>query len=156
MKWSQTLVICGVILLAAAAVIFFEHRGMQRLEHRLAGSAAASRALPFEGFANRATPEFSFDEFAELDSLKGGSGSPDLVEEAARPADAEPHVLPPSGKAAPLPVEDELLREIITDELPDASEAERQIWLEELAGLPPTVVRELLRVRQQFRGTPSP
>ncbi|MGE3313651.1 MAG: flagellar hook-basal body complex protein [Planctomycetaceae bacterium] len=50
------------------------------------------------------------------------------------------------------------VRSVIEQELPDAREDEREIWLEELKGLPPEMVRELLRLRSDFnaeQGAPS-
>jgi len=43
------------------------------------------------------------------------------------------------------------VREVIEEEMPDTSAEERDIWFDELKSLPAEVVRDLLQVRQQMR-----
>lgn len=45
------------------------------------------------------------------------------------------------------------VRSVIEQELPEAREDEREIWLDELKGLPPEMVRELLRLRSDFNAS---
>lgn len=58
------------------------------------------------------------------------------------------------GAAAPLADNNEEKKKIVRDGLPNASEEERQVWLEELQGLPPEAIRDLLRLRSKV-GRPS-
>lgn len=59
-----------------------------------------------------------------------------------------PNKLPDTDEASPIDkARDALVRSIIREELPRATEEEREVWLEELQGLPPAAIREMLRIR---------
>ena len=162
MRWSQTLLICAVIMLSASAVIGVQFYALNRYEQKL-DAVARTKFDAAGGFA-----EFMASEDApalpklDVEDFSLGIGAPlesaeptDVAVIAPLPTTApaktagEPDVLPETA-AAPLPNSDDVLRQIVTEELPGASSTEQEVWAEELAGLPPFVVRELLRVRQEF------
>jgi|GEM_PF-130821 len=72
-------------------------------------------------------------------------------------ADSAPErlVAPPEATRIESDAEDDSghqARNIIREELPNASSEEREIWWEQLKHLPPHVVREILRIRQRVGG----
>ncbi len=72
----------------------------------------------------------------------------------AAPSQEGPSLGSKEGESARTPGEieqEDRTRAIIAQELPEAREDERQIWFEELKGLPPGMIRELLRIRRGFR-----
>ncbi len=68
----------------------------------------------------------------------------------------EPGPLPIPHRAAPLatPQSANWLKEIIAQELPEATDEEQRVWSEELRGLSPEMVRDILRMRNDL--TPGP
>lgn len=165
MKWTQTLVICAVNLVAAAAIIGVQIYTLQRYEQRLAtvqGESEFARVIAdVPSYSSELGSDLSAEPPVDFDFQFDIGAPPTLLKDdgvatAPRPFRIEPDVLPPASTAEPLPSTDELLRQIVTEELPNSTDAERAVWLEELAGLPPTVVRELLRVRRQFNENPVP
>ena len=161
MRWSQTLAICAVIMLSAAAIIGVQLHVSYRYEQHLATAATAQPSPPGEFAQFMASEEAPAVPDLDFESFSLGIGGPleltDPAEVVASPlpdaasvgSAGEPDVLPETA-ATPLPSGNDLLRQIVTEELPGASSTEHDVWAEELAGLPPTVVRELLRVRQEF------
>jgi len=73
-------------------------------------------------------------------------------------AGAAPEPLAP-GAASPIfepdASQDELRKALIAEELPNASDLTRDIWSEELKGLPLDVVRDILRMRRSFDPPPA-
>lgn len=71
----------------------------------------------------------------------------------ARPA--EPAELPDADAAPLSAIADERLREIINHELADVPDADREIWLDALEGLPPEDALGILRLWRKFGDFPS-
>lgn len=81
---------------------------------------------------------------AEIESGHGGLTPP---EKLSAPENASP--IP--GSPPRLPGESALnaaRRAVIAEELPESSPEERAIWLEQLQGLPPEAIRDILRIRR--------
>lgn len=85
--------------------------------------------------------------------VEPGPSGPSIVDQLGG---SEP-VLPPKkfgGEAAPLTDNNDEKMKIVREGLPNATEEERKVWLEELQGLPPEAIRDLLRLRSKV-GAPS-
>jgi flagellar basal-body rod protein FlgG len=90
------------------------------------------------------------DDVADADLSEGGSVESSSAPEAfAAPKDAAPI----NGKARD---SEDLTRSIIAQELPSATDTERKVWVDELKGMPPRMIRDLLRLRRRISGDPSP
>ncbi len=86
-----------------------------------------------------------------------GPGTPEPSDLGLTPPTVSGTIEPPKkfgGNAAPLAPNNDEKRKIVREELPNATEEERQVWLEELQGLPPQAIRDLLRLRTKM-GAPS-
>ena len=68
--------------------------------------------------------------------------------------EAAPEKLPAPADASPIlpstPEQDAIARTIIRQELPDVTPEEREIWLEQVRGMPAQKIRDLLRLRRMF------
>lgn len=76
---------------------------------------------------------------------------PDCAEQIGT-ADEAPGTLQLPADAAPIEPEDSALRALIQMELPNATPDELEIWADEMQGLPPESVREILRLRKRLGG----
>jgi hypothetical protein len=68
----------------------------------------------------------------------------------------EPDAAPPQrldNDAPPPNAKEDAVREVIDRQLKDLTAEEREIWFEELKGVPPGIVDDLLSVRRQFSAT---
>lgn len=85
----------------------------------------------------------------------GESTAPGHFEDS--PSATEPAELPEAADAAPLAEssDDPGLRRIVDHELPDLSEADREIWVDALRGLPREDIVGILRLWRKFGGTPA-
>ncbi len=105
-----------------------------------------------------ATPSFS----ALASSINPTTGSVAKAGGADNPGTGNaPKPLAPPQDAVPITHADnatnQAIRAIIEQELPNASREAKDIWFEELAGLSPVMVREILQIRNQFGNqTPLP
>ncbi|MDA1015564.1 MAG: flagellar hook-basal body complex protein, partial [Planctomycetota bacterium] len=75
------------------------------------------------------------------------------TESSTAPDTNPPQELTPNS-AAPINNGDAEKRKIVRDGLPNATDEERQVWLEELRSLPPDAIRDLLKLRKRFGPPP--
>lgn len=150
-KWIVALY--GAVLLAVAATLCgqyllltrFEDRLLDRLASRSAtgkGDSAASRspAAPFATAARRDTGSPSADR---------DEAEHDAPAKLAVPDDASPILTGPGGPKHGI-------RSIIDSELPHATPEQRNVWASELRGMPPHMIRDLLRLRGRIDQSPAP
>ena len=112
--------------------------------HRMwaaSASAGPPEALSAEPAA-LAIPEIPRED--SLETVAGEELLPDNTPPVPTPGE-----LPPAAPTTS-PAEEKLVREVIREEMSDASEEEREIFFEQLRSLPAGVVRDLLKVRRHF------
>ncbi len=92
----------------------------------------------------------------EMAQADGRNGKPATADKP--PYQSEPAPLPMPHEAAPLtrPQSGNWLRKLIAQELPQAPPEEQRVWSEELRGLSPEMVRDILRMRKDITAGPQP
>lgn len=98
-------------------------------------------------------PEHHFRvEIAQADAL---DGSPVPAEKDASESAPPPLLLPDSPTPIAEPPVHDWLRELVKQELPEATVEERGVWSQELRGLDPEMARAILRMRKSVRNEPA-
>lgn len=96
---------------------------------------------------------------ADKNSAVERPNGPQLNSRDSDPETSVPGELPAAEDATPIktsPAWRSAMRSLIEQELPGASEAEKRVWEDELKGVPPSMMRDLLRLRRNMGTATTP
>ncbi|MBD3673536.1 MAG: hypothetical protein HUJ26_08415 [Planctomycetaceae bacterium] len=160
-RWSVAVLVVGVI---AVTVVIVSHdlqraRSEQDEPSQLLSSGSANldsipppapsylEQEPVTGEPRHALLEDGVQPESLLDLVADRNSSPDSK---------VPSELPPSKNLDPVPLLSPERRKtnaaIIREVIPDVSDEDLELWLEETRELPPNEIRNMLKIRQQFGG----
>lgn len=159
-RWSVVLMVAGV----TAVTIFIVSRDLQRAQEQQQQSEGLSSGSANLEAVPAPTPIYLEQEeltgqpqHAYLEDRIEPENLLDLVADRhSLPETKAPPELPPADNLDPVPLltperrraNEEIIREVI----PDVTDEDLELWLEETRDLEPNMIRNMLKLRQQFGG----